>query len=158
MIGSAALVCPEKSGQDRPVDDNVVPSSHHFAVSPSRHPGGRTPLILVVEDDADIRIMIEQMLELRGYCVTGVRDGAEAITTIQRNPHISFLLTDIRMPGISGWELARRVVEIRPMKVMYITAWLGHEVPGSAPHGPLLQKPWGASEFYRCVDRLIGAP
>ena len=150
MIGSAALVCPEKSGQDRPVDDNVVPSSHHFAVSPSRHPGGRTPLILVVEDDADIRIMIEQMLELRGYCVTGVRDGTEAITAIQRNPRISFLLTDIRMPGISGWELARRAVEIRPMKVMYITGWLGHEVPGGAPHGPLLQKPWGASELPVC--------
>jgi CheY-like chemotaxis protein len=115
-------------------------------------------LILVVEDDADIRIMIEQMLELRGYCVTGVRDGAEAITAIQRNPRISFLLTDIRMPGISGWELARQAVEIRPIKVMYITGWLGQEAPGGAPHGPLLQKPWRASEFYRCVERLIGAP
>ena len=109
--------------------DNGVRSSHHSAVSTSGHPGGRTPLVLVVEDDADIRIMIEQMLELRGYCVTGVRDGAEAITAIQRNPRISFLLTDIRMPGISGWELARRVVEIRPMKVMYITGWLGKKFP-----------------------------
>jgi len=138
--------------------DNVVRSSYHSAVSTSGHPGGRTPLILVVEDGADIRIMIEQMLQLRGYCVTGVRDGAEAITAIHRNPRISFLLTDIRMPGISGWELARQAVEIRPMKVMYITCWLGQEVPGRAPHGPLLQKPWRASEFYRCVERLIGAP
>src|SRR5215813_10748401 len=40
-------------------------SSYHSAVSTRGHPGGRTPLILVVEDDADIRIMIEQMLELR---------------------------------------------------------------------------------------------
>jgi CheY-like chemotaxis protein len=62
-------------------------------------------LILVVEDDADIRIMIEQILELRGYCVTGVRDGAEAITAIQRNPRISFLLTDIRMPAFLGGNL-----------------------------------------------------
>src|SRR5215472_11848963 len=37
--GSAALVCPEKSGQDRPVNDSVVPSSCHSAVSPSGHPG-----------------------------------------------------------------------------------------------------------------------
>src|ERR1700730_10008349 len=37
--GSAALACPEKSGQDRPVNDNVVPSSYHSAVSPSGHPG-----------------------------------------------------------------------------------------------------------------------
>jgi CheY-like chemotaxis protein len=140
------------------MNGNVVRSSYHSFASTSGHPGGRTPLILVVEDDADIRIMIEQMLELRGYCVTGVRDGAEAITAIQRNPRISFLLTDIRMPGISGWELAHRAVEIRPMKVMYITGWSGQEIPGGAPHGPLLLKPWGASEFYRCVERLIGAP
>src|SRR6516162_11459067 len=51
---SAALACPETSGQDRPVHDNVVLSSYHSAVSTSGHPGGRTPLILVVEDDADI--------------------------------------------------------------------------------------------------------
>jgi hypothetical protein len=38
--GSAALACPEKSGQDRPVIDSVVPSSYHSAVSPSGHPGG----------------------------------------------------------------------------------------------------------------------
>jgi len=115
-------------------------------------------LILVVEDDADIRIMIEQMLELRGYCVTGVRDGARSHHSNTAHPPHIVLLTDIRMPGISGWELALRAVEIRPMKVMYITGWLGEEVPGGAPHGPLLQKPWGASEFYRCVERLIGAP
>ena len=37
--GSAALDCPEKSGQDRPVNDSVVPSSGYSAVSPSGHPG-----------------------------------------------------------------------------------------------------------------------
>ena len=37
--GSAALACPEKSGQDRPVNDRVVPSFGHSAISPSGHPG-----------------------------------------------------------------------------------------------------------------------
>ena len=37
--GSAALACPEKSGQNRPVNDSVVPTSVHSAVSPSCHPG-----------------------------------------------------------------------------------------------------------------------
>jgi len=48
------------------MNGNVVRSSYHSAVSTSGHPGGRTALILVAEDDADIRIMIEQMLQLRG--------------------------------------------------------------------------------------------
>src|SRR5207245_3270129 len=41
--GSAALACPEKSGQDRPVNDSVVPSSCHSALSPSGHPGRFPP-------------------------------------------------------------------------------------------------------------------
>jgi len=98
------------------------------------------------------------MLALREYRVITARNGEEALAEIRGNYLISLLLTDIRMPGIPGWELARRAVEMRPIKVMYITGWLGQEVPDGAPHGPLLRKPWGASEFYRCVERLIGAP
>jgi len=37
--GSAALACPEKSGQDRPVNDSVEPSSYHSTGSASGHPG-----------------------------------------------------------------------------------------------------------------------
>jgi two-component system, cell cycle sensor histidine kinase and response regulator CckA len=115
-------------------------------------------LIIVVDDDNDVRFLIQNMLALREYRVITSRNGEEALAEIRGNSLISLLLTDIRMPGISGWELARRAVEMRPIKVMYITGWLGQEVPDGAPHGPLLQKPWGASEFYRCVERLIGAP
>jgi len=140
------------------MNDNVVRSSYHAAVSTSGHPSGRTPLILVVEDDNNVCFLVQNMLGLRGYRVITARNGEEALAEIRGNYLISLLLTDIRMPGISGWELARRVVEMHPIKVMYITAWLGQEVPDGAPHGPLLQKPWRASEFYRCVERLIGAP
>src|ERR1700751_4926845 len=41
--GSAALVCPEKSGQDRPMNDDGVRSSYHAAVSTSGHPGRLHP-------------------------------------------------------------------------------------------------------------------
>ena len=140
------------------MNDNGVRSSYHSAASTSGHPGGRTPLILVVEDDNNVRCLIKDMLALREYRVITARNGEEALAEIRGNYLISLLLTDIRMPGISGWELARRAVEMRPIKVMYITGWLGQEVPDGAPHGPLLQKPWRASEFYRCVERLIGAP
>ena len=140
------------------MNDNGVRSSYHSAVFPSGHPGGRTPLILVVEDDNNVRCLIKDMLALREYRVITARNGEEALAEIRGNYLISLLLTDIRMPGIPGWELARRAVEMRPIKVMYITGWLGQEVPDGAPHGPLLQKPWGVSEFYRCVERLIGAP
>jgi CheY-like chemotaxis protein len=114
-------------------------------------------LIIVVEDDAEIRVLIDQILKLRGYNVVTLKNGEEALIEIERQPCISLLLTDIRMPGISGWELARRAVEARAIKVMYITGYLG-EIPDDSPHAPLLRKPWGLRDFYMCVESLIGPP
>jgi len=44
------------------------------------------------------------------------------------------MITDIRMPGIDGWELARRATEMRPgLKVLYITGYSGEKAPNDAP-------------------------
>jgi len=68
------------------------------------------------------------------------------------------MITDIRMPGIDGWELARRATDMRPnLKVLYITGYPGEETPDDAPPGPLLRKPWRAGEFYRSIEQLIGS-
>jgi CheY-like chemotaxis protein len=68
------------------------------------------------------------------------------------------VITDIRMPGIDGWELARRATELRAdLKVLYITGYPGEQRPHDAPPGPLLRKPWRAGEFYECLEQLIGS-
>ena len=62
------------------------------------------------------------------------------------------------MPGINGWELARRATEVRAgLKVLYITGYPGEQAPDDAPPGPMLRKPWRAKEFYRCIEQLIGS-
>ena len=114
-------------------------------------------MILVVEDDAGVRVLIEQMLALRGYDFITVKNAEEALIELERQPRISLLLTDIRMPGLNGWELARRAVEGRAIKVMYITGYLG-KIPDDSPDAPLIRKPWGLREFYMCVENLIGLP
>ena len=77
---------------------------------------------------------------------------------IQHEPRLSLLITDIRMPGIDGWELARRAREMRAdIKVIYITGYPGEQRPDDAPPGPLLRKPWRAGEFYECLEQLIGS-
>jgi two-component system, sensor histidine kinase len=68
--------------------------------------GGRS--ILVVEDNADARDALCVLLELEGYAVEAVEEGHQAIEiTRAKDPDIA--LVDIGLPGIDGYEVARRV-------------------------------------------------
>ena len=115
-------------------------------------------MLIVVEDDDGVRVLVEELLLDRGYSVITAQTGAEGLDRIRREPRLSLVITDIRMPGIDGWELARRATEMRAdLKVLYITGYPGEQRPDDAPPGPLLRKPWRAGEFYGCLQQLIGA-
>ena len=117
------------------------------------------PLMLIVVDDDDgVRVVLQEVLLDRGYNVITAKDGAEGLKSLRRERRLSLLITDIRMPGIDGWELARRARETRPdIKVLYITGYPGEQRPADAPAGPLLRKPWRTDDFYKCVEQLIGS-
>ena len=113
-------------------------------------------MLIVVEDDDGVRVLVEELLLDRGYNVITAQTGAEGLDRIRREPRLSLVITDIRMPGIDGWELARRATEMRAdVKVLYITGYPGEQRPDDAPAGPLLRKPWRAGEFYQCLEQLI---
>ena len=115
-------------------------------------------MLIVVDDDDGVRIIVEELLLDRGYDVVTAQGGAEALDQIQHEPRLSLLITDIRMPGIDGWELARRAREMRAdIKVIYITGYPGEQPPDDVPRGPLLRKPWREGEFYRCIEQVIGS-
>jgi len=115
-------------------------------------------MLIVVEDDDGVRVLVEELLLDREYDVIAARSGAEGLDRIQREPGLSLVITDIRMPGIDGWELAPRATEMRAgIKVLYITGYPGEQRADDAPPGPLLRKPWRAGEFYKCLEQLIGS-
>ena len=115
-------------------------------------------MLIVVEDDDGVRVLVKELLLDRGYNVITAQTGAEGLDRIRREPLLSLVITDIRMPGIDGWELARRATEMRAdIKVLYITGYPGEQRPDDAPPGPLLRKPWRAGEFYKCLEQLIGS-
>jgi CheY-like chemotaxis protein len=114
-------------------------------------------MMIVVEDDEGVRGLTKGLLLDRGYDVITARNGAEGLARIESEPRLSIVITDIRMPGIDGWELARRARAVRSdIKVLYITGYPGEHPPANAPAGRLLRKPWRADEFHRCVEELIG--
>lgn len=70
----------------------------------------RAPRILVVDDNPDLMVLMRELLETRGYEVIAVPDAAQAEAEIRRQ-HPDLVLSDVVMPGKSGYELCRELKE-----------------------------------------------
>ena len=111
--------------------------------------------ILVVDDDPLLRSLIELYLEETMYAPRSVKDADEALVAIRADRFIRVLLTDIRMPGKSGVELAEEAIRIRPL--MGIIIMTGHAGVAQVPDIlPLLRKPFLKNDLVRMLDEVCG--
>ncbi len=124
---------------------------------------GRGEVILVVEDEPDVRRMAERILIKGGYSVIGVSGGEKALEVCARaSQPIHLLLTDVIMPGMLGTELVERVNEICPELGVIFMSGYSHEVlaPGAlAEYGAnaFIEKPFNAGELLQVVHDLLDA-
>jgi CheY-like chemotaxis protein len=79
--------------------------------------------ILVVDDDENVREVLADLLLLEGHEVLLAEDGEKALLIFeQKKPDL--IITDLGMPGISGWEVSRKVKSMQPsIKVIVISGW-----------------------------------
>ena len=85
--------------------------------------GNGTKRILVVDDEPDVRRLITEALQRQGYHVVGVEDGACALGHLEANAY-DLMITDLRMPGLSGIELLDETHARYPlMATMVLTAY-----------------------------------
>jgi CheY-like chemotaxis protein len=84
-----------------------------------------TETVLVVEDQAAVRKMTAEILKQYGYDVLEAANGSEALLLSERFPNrIHLMITDVIMPGMTGYDLAVRFASLRPtMKVLYISGY-----------------------------------
>ena len=81
-----------------------------------------TPRVLVVDDDPGVRYTLREILVSEGLAVDEAADGAEALAKLEAHP-AALVVTDLRMPGMDGMELLRRLVARAPApRVVVITA------------------------------------
>jgi PAS domain S-box-containing protein len=106
-----------------PVDERVAKLQVRTAARPLSPRGTET--ILLVEDDPAVRALANSILQDKGYAVLAPQHPTEAEQVCaQHAGPIHLLLTDLVMPGISGRELARRAVTLRPeIKVLYMSGY-----------------------------------
>jgi CheY-like chemotaxis protein len=91
------------------------------AVEPPRG-GGET--ILVVEDDAAVRILITGVVEELGFRYLEASDAPHAMTILRTDARIDLLLTDVGLPIMNGRQLAEFARESRPeIKVLFVTGY-----------------------------------
>jgi two-component system cell cycle sensor histidine kinase/response regulator CckA len=104
-------------------------------------------LILVVEDDANIRTAISEMLKMKGYRVLAVENGAAALEICRNLPEkIDLLVTDLLMTGMNGRDLAEKLRGIRPgIPALFVSGYAAADMASDGPDGiahNFLQKPF----------------
>ncbi len=77
--------------------------------------------ILVVEDDAEMRVLMVRVLRQNGYRVTGVRDGREMWETLN-HAAVDLILLDVMLPGTSGLDLTRALRGKTQVPIIMVTA------------------------------------
>jgi two-component system nitrogen regulation response regulator GlnG len=115
--------------------------------------------ILLVDDEPKLVQSLREVLVYfnQDYRVNVAHLGAEALDILGDQP-VDVLVTDLRMPGISGLELIRQVREIRPqIRTMLITAFGSPEIEERAREleAVYLPKPFDLFEFVATVERML---
>jgi CheY-like chemotaxis protein len=115
--------------------------------------------VLVVDDAAGLRELTRRLLQRQGYTVVIAANADEARRLFEQDPSIDVLLTDVVMPGVSGPELTKQLIEQRPaLKVIYMS---GYTEEAIARHGVLtpgiafLQKPFTSETLGRKIREVI---
>ncbi len=115
--------------------------------------------VLVVEDAPGLRELAKRLLERLGYNVLIAANAEDALLMVERHASIDVLLTDVVMPGASGPELTRQLLERRPaLKVIYMS---GYTEDAITRHGVLkagvafLHKPFTSDTLGRKIRDVL---
>jgi two-component system, response regulator PdtaR len=119
--------------------------------------GQAKPVILVVEDDALLRMAASGLLEESGFGVVEAANADAALKVLDTRDDVRLLFTDIQMPGsCDGMDLARQVHVRWPNILLVITS--GQVKPAEAEipdHGHFIGKPYRANELLGEVNEMI---
>ena len=113
-------------------------------------------IVLVVDDEPDIRTVVKGMLTAKGYTVLETGDPQQAIRMATQQA-VHLLITDVVMPLMKGTELARRVQEVSPWtKVLLMSAYKVAEITASGL--PFIPKPFTPEALVDRVRQILAPP
>jgi signal transduction histidine kinase/CheY-like chemotaxis protein len=140
----------------------IQPGSRAEAAVPAQpRPVEGSGVVLVVEDQPEVRALTSMVLRAQGFEVLEASDGLEALLLAnQYEGTIRLLVTDIIMPGINGKEVAARLTMQRPnVKTIYMSGYTDHMMGGAGPledNAAFLQKPFTPERLLGLVQKVLG--
>jgi PAS domain S-box-containing protein len=118
--------------------------------------------ILVVEDDEELRELATRLVQEIGYLACSASTGAEALASLEKDPGIHLLFTDILMPGgMNGFELAAEIRQRRPdIGILTTSGFPGHFMPEGqlSSDFEIIRKPFTQAELAAALVRVQPTP
>ncbi len=116
-------------------------------------PNTRPPLILVVEDELDVRGLIVMALEQRQFRVVGTNDGNVG-AEIMRAMRPDLVIADVKLRSGNGNELAR-LAQTLDLRILLISGEPGAIERNASGPVPFLEKPFRLAVFDRMLDEML---
>jgi CheY-like chemotaxis protein len=102
--------------------------------------------VLVVEDEAAVRMLVSEVLDQLGYAALEAVDGPSGLRVLQSDARVDLLITDVGLPGLNGRQVADAARRLRPeLKVLFITGYAHNAAIGNGvlePGMEMLSKPF----------------
>jgi two-component system, cell cycle sensor histidine kinase and response regulator CckA len=115
--------------------------------------------ILLVDDDKDLREFLYQHLLHCGHAVLQAGSGTEALDRFRRNPEIDLVISDIVMPGLSGDQLAVKLLESKPgLPMLFISGNAPNHIQSVVPLEEgrnFLRKPFSLETLEQMIAALL---
>lgn len=119
--------------------------------APAAAPRG---LVLVVDDNHELRHTLRRRLARLGYAVVEAEGGEEALALVESLPELRALVTDVVMPGMSGFRLAREAARLRPdLGIVLMTGFDGaDQADREGLSLPMLTKPFEPERLLQAIE------
>lgn len=150
------IYLPALNAMERPPGERVALDA---GAADERLRPGSGETVLLVDDDRPVRDVARRILERAGYRVLAVGSGADALALTDREGVVpDAVVTDIVMPGMNGYELARRLRERYPgVRVLLMTGYTDATPADQRVHSEILRKPFDAMTLVRRLREQMAA-